>query len=130
MMKFGGLISILLLFALPSNGQTIDKSTENGKTPPTVIVLPSNKSLSASQLEGKRLFLQRCSVCHLPGMASYSTYGPLLDRKIIASLGEEAVRDLIVHGSVKMPGFQYTLKADEIDKIVRFLKIVDFAKNQ
>ena len=129
-MKLAGLISLLLLFALPSKNQVIDKSAENSQPLPTIIVLPSNKSLSAAQLEGKRVFLQRCSICHLPGMASYSTYGPLLDRKIVASLGEETVRDLIARGSARMPGFQYTLKVDEIDKIVQFLKIVDLAKNQ
>jgi mono/diheme cytochrome c family protein len=129
-MKLAGLISLLLLFALPSKNQMVDKPAEDSQPPPVIIVLPSNKSLSVAQLEGKRVFLQRCSICHLPGMASYSTYGPLLDRKIVASLGEEAVRDLIVHGSARMPGFQYTLKAEEIDKIVQFLRIVDLSKNQ
>jgi mono/diheme cytochrome c family protein len=129
-MKLAGLISLLLfLFVVPSKNQVNDKAAEKKEQTPVIISLPSSKSLSAAQLQGKKLFLERCSVCHLPGMASYSAYGPLLDRKNVASLGEATVRDLVMQGSARMPGFQYTLKAYEIDEIVQFLKIVDLAKN-
>ena len=128
-MKLAGLISLLFLLVVPSKNQVNDKAAEKKEQTPVIISLPSSKSLSAAQLQGKKLFLERCSVCHLPGMASYSAYGPLLDKKNVASLGEASVRDLIMQGSARMPGFQYTLKTDEIDEIVQFLKIVDLAKN-
>lgn len=127
-MRSTGLIFFLLLFLSASQEQMNGSPTDEKQSTPAIIVLPSSKTLSAAQLSGKNVFVQRCSVCHLPGMASYSTYGPLLDAQVIASRGEAAVRDQIMHGSARMPGFQYTLTQSEVDEIVQFLKRVDFAK--
>src|ERR1700722_4700607 len=102
LMKVVGLVVVGLLFVLPLKSQMNSESVEKKQQTPTIIVLPASKSLSPVQLEGKRTFLQRCSVCHLPGMASYSAYGPLLDGKIVASLGKAPVRDRIMHGSTGM----------------------------
>jgi len=93
-----------------------------------IVPLPSIKTLSAAQAAGKKLFVQRCSVCHLPALPSYTAYGPLLDNNIISSWGEEAINQRIQSGSVKMPGFQYTLSAAEIEEIVSYLKTLDFGK--
>ena len=90
----------------------------------SIIPLPSSRSLSATQLAGKKLFLQRCSICHLPGLPTYKTYAPLLDGKIIAAKGEPEVREYILHGSPRMPGFQYTLEQADIDEIIAYLKIL------
>ena len=127
-MRSTGLIFFLLLFLSASQEQMNGSPTDEKQSTPAIIVLPSSKALSAAQLSGKNIFVQRCSVCHLPGMASYSTYGPLLDVQVIASRGEAAVRDQIMRGSARMPGFQYTLTQSEVDEIVQFLKRVDFAK--
>jgi mono/diheme cytochrome c family protein len=129
-MKSAGLIFMFLLFAVPSNSQTNGGSVEQKQQAPSIVILPSNKSLTPAQLEGKKLFLERCSVCHLPGMASYSAYGPVLGSKIVLSLDKATVRDRIMHGSARMPGFQYTLKDNEIDDIVEYLKIVDSAASK
>lgn len=129
-MKFDWLIFLFLLLVMPSHSQTNGESVEKKQQTPRIVILPSNTSLTAAQLEGKKLFLQRCSVCHLPGMASYSAYGPVLGSKNVVSLGKATVRDRIMHGSAKMPGFQYTLKAGEIDAIVEYLKIVDSTANE
>jgi mono/diheme cytochrome c family protein len=126
--KSTGLIFFLLLFLSAWQEQMYGGAREDKQSTPAIIVLPPSKTLSAAELSGKNIFVQRCSVCHLPGMASYSTYGPLLDAQVIASRGEAAVRDQIMRGSARMPGFQYTLKQSEVDEIVQFLKHVDFAK--
>jgi mono/diheme cytochrome c family protein len=90
-----------------------------------VVPLPSIKSLTPAQANGKKLFVQRCSVCHLPALPSYTAYGPLLDKNLVEDHGEETERAQIVQGSLRMPGFQYTLSATEIDEIVDYLKTLN-----
>jgi mono/diheme cytochrome c family protein len=92
------------------------------------VPLPSIKSLTSAQAAGKKLFVQRCSVCHLPALPSYTAYGPVLDGAVVADRGEEAVRLQIMHGSPRMPGFQYTLSTAEIDQIVSYLKNLELFK--
>jgi len=93
-----------------------------------IVPLPSIKALNASQAAGKKLFVQRCSVCHLPALPSYTAYGPLLDKNLVEERGEETIRMQIMQGSARMPGFQFTLSPAEIDNIVNYLKTLDLAK--
>jgi mono/diheme cytochrome c family protein len=95
-----------------------------------VVPLPSIKSLSPEQASGKRLFVQRCSVCHLPALPSYSAYGPLLDKTLVEDRGDDAVRLQIAQGSARMPGFQYTLSGPEIDQVLSYLKTLPAVKKQ
>ena len=87
-----------------------------------IIPLPPSRALSPKLLAGKKLFVQRCSVCHLPGLPTYEAYGPLLDRGRLAPKSDEVVRRAILNGSQRMPGFKYTLQTDEVDVIVAYLK--------
>lgn len=105
-----------------------EESRTATRPPADVVPLPSIKTLTASQAAGKKLFVQRCSVCHLPALPSYSAYGPLLDTTVVSDRGDQAVRDQIMRGSARMPGFQYTLSAAEIDQIVDYLKSLDLPK--
>ncbi len=82
-------------------------------------------SLSASELTGKKLFVQRCALCHdLLGQPSATTVGPWVDVEMVKARGEAAIREKIRVGSRRMPGFQYTFGAAEIDHIVAYLKTV------
>ena len=107
-----------------------DRSQAAAQAPHDVVPLPSIKSLTPEQASGKRLFVQRCSVCHLPALPSYSAYGPLLDKTLVEDRGDDAVRLQIVQGSARMPGFQYTLSAPEIEQVLSYLKTLPAAKNQ
>ena len=82
----------------------------------------SDKGLSETERSGLRLFLQRCSICHLGVSPRYQTFGPLLHKEVIAVRGDEAVRKKIMEGSQTMPGFQYILKPADLDHIVSYLK--------
>jgi streptogramin lyase len=73
---------------------------------------------------GKKLFLQRCSLCHLGVPPSFETYGPSLHKELVAERGEEAVRKTIMGGSPKMPAWKYSLRPADIDKILAYLKTV------
>jgi mono/diheme cytochrome c family protein len=123
----------MLLFVGHAWAQTAEMSTngETGKPARTagdIVPLPTIKSLTAPQAAGKKLFVQRCAVCHLPALPSYTTYGPLLSGSVISALGDEAARAQISGGSARMPGYQYTLSAQEIDQIVGYLKTLEFVR--
>src|SRR4051794_11713254 len=89
---------------------------------PIAAQTPSAKGLSETERSGLKLFLQRCSICHLGVPPRYETYGPLLHKEVIAARGDAAVRRLIMDGSARMPGFQYVLKPADLDNIISYLK--------
>jgi mono/diheme cytochrome c family protein len=134
-MKTVRLLFSLLLLAAFSQAQT-GESAKKQEAPVAprpagdIVPLPSITSLTAAQAAGKKLFVQRCSVCHLPMLPSYTAFGPLLDGKLVALRGDAAVREQIMQGSARMPGWQYTLSAAEIDQMIAYLKTLDFTKNQ
>lgn len=84
---------------------------------------PSGASeLNKTQLLGRRIFQQRCGVCHTQPTAS-PMYGITLYKDIVDG-NEDMIRDYIRNGSKKMPGFKYGLEPAEIDAIVEYLKTV------
>ena len=110
--KFGVSVFLLALF-LPSAFAQV----------PT-----SNSPLSEMEKTGRKLFLQRCEICHLS--PNGKTLGPLLDGKLVAKRGDAAVRKQIMNGSAGMPGFQYGLEPAEIDKIIAFLKTITYKESR
>jgi mono/diheme cytochrome c family protein len=133
--KVAGLFLFALSFAVMAGAQA-DKPARKPEAPGAarlthdIVPLPSIKNLTAAQASGKKLFVQRCSVCHLPALPSYTAYGPLLDRSVVADRGEDAIRQQIVQGSARMPGYQYTLSPAEIDEIVNYLKTLELPKKE
>jgi mono/diheme cytochrome c family protein len=129
-MKIFVVIFCGLSIASSTVAQTSQPSTkpESRVTTPSaadVVPLPSSKTLSSAQAAGKKLFVQRCSVCHLPALPSYTAYGPLLNKAMVADRGDDAVRLQIMQGSPRMPGFQYALSPNEIDQLLVYLKTLD-----
>ena len=78
-------------------------------------------ALSETELEGRRLTVQRCGYCHDQGGRSAV---PSLDVERIKKVGEESFRDKILKGSRRMPGWQYALSSTQIDQIMSYLKTV------
>lgn len=104
-----GLTVLLCLLSLPGIAQR-----DEPRTP-----------LSDTQILGRRLFQQRCAVCHTPVMVISRPYGPLLDRTRVQGR-EDTVRALIREGATGlMPGFKYGLEGREINAIIAFLKTVE-----
>ena len=100
--------SALLAIALPLHAQ---------QTPAT--------PLTDVQKDGRRIFQQRCAVCHtLPTVVS-KRYGPALYKEIVED-NEDNIRDVILEGREGlMPGFKYGLARAEIDSIIEYLKTVN-----
>ena len=94
----------------------IDYDMRKAATPP---------SLSEDELSGKKLFVQRCALCHdLLGQPASTTVGPWVDGETVKSRGEERVRAQIMKGSRRMPGWQYTFDAPQMDQLIAYLKTV------
>jgi mono/diheme cytochrome c family protein len=84
----------------------------------------SSPNLNDTQVLGRRLFQQRCAVCHTESTPGARKYGPGLYKGLVDG-NEDTIRALIANGSKgKMPGFKYGLEAPEIDAIVEYLKTV------
>ncbi len=100
-----------------------------GSHPASAQQSTSRASLSPAQLAGKKLFLQRCSVCHLPPLNAPQNpdpkpYGPLLSGFVRGGDRETRARNIILKGTARMPGFQYGLKPKQIDALIEYLKIL------
>jgi mono/diheme cytochrome c family protein len=82
-------------------------------------------ALSEIELAGKKLFVQRCALCHdLLGQPATTTVGPWVDGEVVKARGEAAVRQKILGGSSRMPAWKYTLDAAQVDAVVAYLKTV------
>ena len=80
--------------------------------------------LSPVELTGKKLFVQRCALCHdLLGQPATTTVTPWIDVETVMHI-KEAVRQKIMSGSHRMPGWKYTLAPEQIDSVVAYLKTV------
>ena len=90
---------------------------------PEVVMPPA---LSEDALAGWKLFVQRCAICHDPlGQPSFpASLGPALSQATVRELGAETVREIIMVGSVRMPGWQYTLSPEQIGQVIAFLNTV------
>jgi mono/diheme cytochrome c family protein len=79
--------------------------------------------LNNTQALGRRVFQQRCGVCHTQVNPAAPMYGIRLNKDLVDG-NEEMIKDYIRNGSRKMPGFKYGLEPSEIDAIVEYLKTV------
>jgi len=86
--------------------------------------------LSEQERTGESLFFQNCAICHLPRFdkSAFASNLPAVYRSLegvfrgAAPGTDERVRETILKGSIRMPGFQYTLEPHEIDDLIAYLK--------
>jgi len=84
----------------------------------------SSAPLNETQILGRRIFQQRCAVCHTQSTPGARRYGPVIYKDLVDG-NEDAIREFIRNGSTgKMPGFKYGLEPAEIDAIVEYFKTV------
>ena|ERR1700732_3730979 len=120
---FIALCGALVLVALDS-GRGALLSAQTG--PVTKKTVAENR-LNDQETRGEGLFLQRCSLCHLPRKLKFGsppTVGPSLSGAFKGATPEveKALRQFILKGSSDMPGFQYGLEPKEMDDLVSYLK--------
>jgi mono/diheme cytochrome c family protein len=83
--------------------------------------------LSSEERRGEGLFLQRCSLCHLPRKLKFGSpavIGPSLSGQFKDATPDQmkTLRGFILKGGPDMPGFQYGLEANEVDDLIAYLK--------
>jgi mono/diheme cytochrome c family protein len=91
--------------------------------PEAVPAQQASQKLDATEALGQRLYMQHCGVCHTKPTISSPYYGPPLSKEQINN-NEDALREFVQIGTDRMPGFQYTLDARQVDSIIRYLKTV------
>jgi mono/diheme cytochrome c family protein len=88
---------------------------------------PIAGKLSEQERHGEGLFLQRCSLCHLPRKLKFgspSVVGPILAGQFKDATPEQlkTLKGFILKGGPDMPGFQFGLEPNEIDDLIAYLK--------
>jgi mono/diheme cytochrome c family protein len=84
---------------------------------------PSAEILTEAQQLGMRLYNQSCVVCHAKPQITSGQYGPTLSKES-AGGREDVMRDVILNGTPRMPGFKYQFEPTLVDAIVAYLKIL------
>jgi len=119
---FLAVASLTLVFCLLSWLPRVSAQSESEEPP----VRSVNTHLTDSERRGEGLFLQRCSLCHLPKVSKpYKSFGPNLTGvlKGATPAKEKAVRLFINNGVPdQMPGFQYALNSSDMDDLINYLK--------
>jgi len=115
------MLSGLLLVTAPLQGQQPPAIVRTDYDMDKVVARPL---LSDDQIAGKKIFTQRCAICHDPlGQPAGRTIGPWLDAATVKRRGEEALR-FISTGVRGMPGWQYTLEPTRIAYVLEYLKTI------
>jgi mono/diheme cytochrome c family protein len=88
---------------------------------------PGAEKLSDDARRGEGLFLQRCSLCHLPRKLKFgspSVIGPSLSGQFKDATPDQmkVLRGFILKGGPDMPGFQFGLEPKEVDDLIAYLK--------
>ena len=92
-----------------------------------VAALPAAEKLNEQEMRGEGLFLQRCSLCHLPRKLKFGSppvVGPSLSGQFKDAAPDQMkiLRGFILKGGPDMPGFQYGLEPKEVDDLIAYMK--------
>jgi mono/diheme cytochrome c family protein len=83
----------------------------------------SAQTLTDQQQLGQRLVTQSCGVCHAKPQINAQQFGPVLSKNA-AGGSAEIMRETIMNGTPRMPGFKYLFEPAQIDAIVAYLQTV------
>lgn len=81
----------------------------------------SAQTLTAAQAHGRQILTQNCNICHLPQSPGAATYGPRLSKTSVNG-DDKLMKEVIQNGLVKMPGWKYTLKDNDINDIIAYVR--------
>jgi mono/diheme cytochrome c family protein len=81
----------------------------------------SAQTLTPQQAHGRQILTQNCNICHLPQNPGSATYGPRLSKTSVNG-DDKLMKEVIQNGLVKMPGWKYTLKDNDINDIIAYVR--------
>jgi len=82
---------------------------------------------SGPELEGHKLYAQKCSVCHV-GNAGEVPFGGWLNRDRLTVIGKTVARERIMNGSPNMPGWKHTLSNAQVDQVLAHIQTITTTK--
>ncbi len=83
----------------------------------------ASDNLTDQQRMGRQVLAQSCAVCHLPSGPGAKTWGPALNKSTLPD-DDEVIRQNILDGNSRMPGFKYFLQSNQVDAIIAYLRTV------
>jgi mono/diheme cytochrome c family protein len=81
----------------------------------------SAQTLTPAQAHGRQILTQNCNICHLPQSPGSATYGPRLSKTSVNG-DDKLMKEVIQNGLVKMPGWKYALKDNDINDIIAYVR--------
>jgi mono/diheme cytochrome c family protein len=81
----------------------------------------AQQNLTDQQRHGRQILTQNCNICHLPQNPGSVTYGPRLSKSSVNG-DDNLMRDVIMNGLVKMPGWKYALSATDIGDVIAYVR--------
>ena len=81
----------------------------------------AQQTLTDQQRHGRFILTQNCNICHLPQNPGSPTYGPRLS-KTTTNGDDNLMREVILNGLVRMPGWKYTLKDADVNDIIAYVR--------
>ena len=81
----------------------------------------AQSSLTDQQRHGRQILTQNCNICHLPQNPGSPTYGPRLS-KTSTNGDDNLMREVILNGLVRMPGWKYTLSNTDVSDIISYVR--------
>jgi mono/diheme cytochrome c family protein len=110
----------LLTFFIAA-GANLPAQTKSGAS------LSGPEKLGEQERRGQGLFLQRCSLCHLPRKLKFGSppvIGPSLSGQFKDATPDQlkVLQGFILKGGPDMPGFQFGLDPKDMDDLIAYLK--------
>ena len=83
-------------------------------------------ALNASQLEGQRLFVQHCGLCHNKIQVNVpAPNGPVVTKAVLDNGNEAQIKTQIANGSPNMPGYRLMFEPAQIDSLVEYIRTLN-----
>ena len=83
----------------------------------------ASSALNAAQLEGQRLFVQHCGLCHNKIQVNVpAPNGPVVTKAVLDNGNEAQIRTQIANGSPNMPGYKLMFEPAQIDALIEYIR--------
>lgn len=120
------LVPILFTFPIALPAQESREHTSDQSNATARKSTAARPALNEQQRRGEALFVQNCTLCHMPSnqKKSLGIQAPTLEGVYGEDAETAALRQFIQQGLPgKMPGFRYGLDPKDIDDVVAYLKV-------
>jgi mono/diheme cytochrome c family protein len=83
-------------------------------------------TLNASQMEGQRLFVQHCGLCHNKIQVNVpAPNGPVVTKAVLDNGNEAQIRTQIANGSPNMPGYKLMFEPAQMDALIEYIRTLN-----